>query len=129
MLAKASIGRLPLDHVRLVCLSCLDGSSAAYLRFILRRLGRRNDTVPVLIGAWWRKGSAAGAGHDPAAGHESVSTLAEAVGFAVRLASSAAANDAAAKPGDPSGTRPASLRDGIAPEGLAHVIDEEPHSR
>ena len=131
MLAKANIDRLPLDHVRLICLSCLDGSSAAYLRFILRRLGRHTVAVPILIGAWWRKGTAAETGPDPTAGYESVSTLAEAVGFAVRLASPAATNDAAAKPGDSSGKppRPASLRGGIPPEGLAHVVDDEPHAR
>ncbi len=129
MLAKANIGRLPLDDIRLVCLSCLDGSSAAYLRFILRRLARRNAAVPVLIGAWWRKGAAQDVGHDPAAGHDSVSTLAEAVGFAVRLASPVEADKVIANPGEksPETPRGAVLRDGGLPEGLAHVDDEANH--
>lgn len=131
MLAKANIGRLPLDEVRLVCLSCLDGSSAAYLRFILRRLRRRNAAIPVLIGAWWRKSVAHGTGQDPAAGHESVSTLAEAVGFAVRLASTTPETQAAERPGEPSAlpTELASRRNGNSPEGLARVVDEEPQPR
>ncbi len=131
MLAKANIGHLPLDEVRLVCLSCLDGSSAAYLRFVLRRLGRRNAAIPVLIGAWWRKSSADGSGQDPAAGHDAVSTLAEAVGFAVRLASTIPATDAAGHPRDPceQPTELAPRRNGNPSGGLAHVVDEEPHSR
>ncbi len=128
MLAKANIGRLPLDHVRLICLSCLDGSSAAYLRFILRRLARREAAVPVLIGAWWRKGAAQEAGLDPAAGHESVSTLAEAVGFAVRLASPTAADKAVGNQDVKAGEvlqAPAPL-DGRAPERLVTIGDGEP---
>lgn len=126
-LGKAKIGQMPLDEVRLVCLSCLDGSSPAYVRFILRRLARRNAAIPVLIGAWWRKGGADGPGQDPAAGHEAVSTLAEAVGFAVRLASPDAASEVTQHPGPGEETpRPARLDDGVALEGPAHV-DEEPH--
>ena len=129
MLAKANIGRLPLEEVRLVCLSCLDGSSAAYLRFILRRLGRRNAAIPVLIGAWWRKSGAHGTGPDPAEGREAVSTLAEAVGFAVRLASTTPETQAAERPGEP-GAPPTELgprRTGNSPEGSTRVVDKEPH--
>ncbi len=113
MLAKANIGQLPLEEVRLVCLSCLDGSSAAYLRFILRRIGRRNTAVPVLIGAWWRKGGAHEGGQDSAVGHESVSSLAEAVGFAVRLASMEPATEAAEHPGAPSGPPSVPAKDSV----------------
>ncbi len=90
MLSKARIAELPVDDARLVCLSCLDGSSAAYLRFILRRLRRRSGRVPILCGAWWRQagqGGANTAGPDALAGQESVPTLAEAVAHALRLAS------------------------------------------
>ena len=127
MLAKANIGRLPLKEVRLVCLSCLDGSSAAYLRFILRRIGRRNAAIPVLIGAWWRKSSAHPNGHDPAAGHDAVSTLAEAVGFAVRLASATPAAEAA----EPSGTSTelALPQDRMRPDKSAQLGDKERHVR
>ena len=113
MLAKANIGRLPLDEVRLVCLSCLDGSSAAYLRFILRRIGRRHAAIPVLIGAWWRKSSAQTTGQDPATGHDAVSTLAEAVGFAVRLASTMPATEAAARSGEPIGPPSVPAKDSV----------------
>lgn len=90
MLSKARMTELPVDDARLVCLSCLDGSSAAYLRFILRRLRRRSGRVQILCGAWWRQagqGGAGTAGPDALAGQDSVSTLAEAVAHALRLAS------------------------------------------
>lgn len=90
MLSKARIAELPVDDARLICLSCLDGSSAAYLRFILRRLRRRSGRVPILCGAWWRQagqGGADTAGPDALAGQDSVPTLAEAVAHALRLAS------------------------------------------
>ncbi len=129
MLAKANIGSLPLEEVRLVCLSCLDGSSAAYLRFILRRIGRARLRDPVLIGAWWRKSGAPEDGHDPAVGHESVSTLAEAVGFAVRLASTTLQAEAAEHPGDLSRRAESpSRQNGRRPEDPARAVDEERHS-
>ncbi len=128
-LAKANIGSLPLDQARLVCLSCLDGSSAAYLRFILRRLARRDAAIPVLIGAWWRKNGVPEDGHDPTAGHESVSTLAEAVGFAVRLASTTPEVEAAEHPGDLSRRAESpSRQNGRRPEDPARAVDEERHS-
>jgi predicted PurR-regulated permease PerM len=53
MLSKAHIESLDLSRARLICLSCLDGSSAAYLRFALRRVRRRAPRAMILIGAWW----------------------------------------------------------------------------
>lgn len=55
MLSKANIDRLDASTTRLICLSCLDGSSAAYLRFALRRVRRRAPRARILIGAWWRQ--------------------------------------------------------------------------
>lgn len=57
MLSKANIDRLDASTTRLICLSCLDGSSAAYLRFALRRVRRRAPRARILIGAWWRQAS------------------------------------------------------------------------
>ncbi len=98
MLSKTRIAELPVDNARLVCLSCLDGGSAAYLRFILRRLSRRSDRVPILVGAWWRQAGEGGADlpdPDAIAGRDSVSTLAEVVAHALRLASPQDAEGAA----------------------------------
>jgi hypothetical protein len=53
MLSKAHIDTLDIGRARLICLSCLDGSSAAYLRFALRRVRRRAPRAMILIGAWW----------------------------------------------------------------------------
>ena len=52
-LTKAEIETIDLAPVRLICLSALDGGSAAFLRFVLRRLRRRAPGVPILVGAWW----------------------------------------------------------------------------
>ncbi len=97
MLTKARIEGLDLGGAKLVVLSCLDGGSAAYLRYALRRLHRRDADVPMLVGAWWR-GAAAGregagdpgippVGDDAAQGRDAVSTLADAVAFAKGMAS------------------------------------------
>ncbi len=100
MLAKARIEGLDLGGAQLVVLSCLDGGSAAYLRFALRRLHRRDARVPILVGAWWRDAAAgregagdpgiAPAGDDAAHGRDAVSTLADAVAFAEGMAGPAA---------------------------------------
>jgi predicted PurR-regulated permease PerM len=54
-LSKAEIGSLEVAGVELIILSTLDGSSPAFLRFILRRLRRRAPKATILIGAWWRR--------------------------------------------------------------------------
>ena len=98
MLTRARLSELDLEAASLVCLSCLDGGSAAFLRFLLRRLTRRGAATPVLIGAWWRQADPPAAAGDPPASrdamvrrdaaenHDAVSTLAEAVTFALRMA-------------------------------------------
>ena len=92
MLGKTRIEGLAIDDARLVVLSCLDGSSAAYLRFALRRLQRRKAGVPMVVGAWWRRAPAprprAEQPETDAAGHrDAVRTLSDAVAYAARLAS------------------------------------------
>ena len=52
-LSKASIDALDTDNTRLICLSCLDGSSTDYVRFAIRRVRRRAPRAKILIGAWW----------------------------------------------------------------------------
>ena len=104
MLSKSRIAELALDDARLVCLSCLDGSSAAYLRFVLRRLHRRSARVPVLVGAWWRqtarqRSADDGDRRDDAQGRDTVSTLADALVYGARLASEDAAAETFTKPG------------------------------
>ena len=92
MLNKARISDLALDGARLVVLSCLDGSSPAYLRFALRRLDRRRPGIPVLVGAWWRRAGEDGVPGpsapvpEAAEGRDAVASLAEAVDHAERLA-------------------------------------------
>ena len=54
-LSKAAIEHLDVEGVALICLSALDGSSPAFMRFVLRRLRRRAPHAKILIGAWWRR--------------------------------------------------------------------------
>ena len=103
MLNKAKIGGLALDDAGLVILSCLDGSSAAYLRFALRRLERRKPGVPLLVGAWWRRGAGdgpAGAEDEAAAGRDAVSSFADALRRARHLAGPEAGRDGPERDGD-----------------------------
>ena len=54
-LSKTEIEALDVSHVRLICLSCLDGSTSAFLRFVLRRLRRRAPHAKILLATWWRR--------------------------------------------------------------------------
>lgn len=54
-LSKAEIEKLDVSGVAMICLSALDGSSPAFLRFVLRRLRRRAPGAQILVGAWWRR--------------------------------------------------------------------------
>jgi hypothetical protein len=60
-LSVAGIARLNPDRVGIICLSYLDVSSPAHLRFAVRRLRRRVPEATVVIGSW---------GQDPAAATE-----------------------------------------------------------
>lgn len=55
LLTKTAIESLDVSGVSLICLSALDGGSAAFLRFVLRRLRRRAPQAQILIGTWWRR--------------------------------------------------------------------------
>ena len=52
-LSKSAIGNLDVSKARLICMSCLDGTSSAYMRFALRRIRRRAPRARILVGAWW----------------------------------------------------------------------------
>jgi predicted PurR-regulated permease PerM len=60
-LSVAGIARLDPARIGLICLSYLDVSSLAHLRFAVRRLRRRVPEAKVLIGCW---------GQDPVAAEE-----------------------------------------------------------
>ncbi len=54
-LSKAEIATLDVSGVEVICLSALDGSSPAFLRFVVRRLHRRAPAAIVVMGTWWRR--------------------------------------------------------------------------
>lgn len=54
-LTKTAIEKLDVGSASLICVSALDGGSAAFLRFVLRRLRRRAPQAQILVGAWWRR--------------------------------------------------------------------------
>ena len=72
---------------QLVALSCLDGNSTAYLRFIMRRLRRRAPDATVLICSWWRCIEGHAPAPDAEVGDGQASRLSEAVAFCVGQAS------------------------------------------
>lgn len=86
-LLKANIDRLDLSRSRLICLSCLGGSSSAYLRFVIRRLRRRSPSAKILIGAWWRSVEGQSDPQGDMIGEASAATLSEAVAFCIGQAS------------------------------------------
>jgi predicted PurR-regulated permease PerM len=51
-LSTANIFRLETTGVALVCLSYLDTSSAAHMRFAVRRIGRKLPNVTIMLGLW-----------------------------------------------------------------------------
>ena len=97
-LLKVTIDKLDLSRSRLICLSCLDASGAAYLRFILRRLRRKAPSAKILIGAWWR--SVEGRPEQPSdtPAETSAATLSEAVAFCIGQASAESARGEQAEP-------------------------------
>lgn len=88
LLMKANMEAADLSGVRLVILSCLDGSSPAYLRFAQRRLRRKLPEAVILIGAWWRSVDGENTEPDDTSGDVRVATLGEAVAFCVDRAAS-----------------------------------------
>ena len=96
-LSKAAIGALDVSKARLICLSCLDGSSSAYMRFALRRVKRHAPRAKILIGAWWLQSDEPGSLPSGLSddGHAITEPLATTIVDAVRfcLASASALNE------------------------------------
>ncbi|MCW6507920.1 AI-2E family transporter [Lichenifustis flavocetrariae] len=90
-LSKGSIGQLDVASARLICLSCLDGTSSAYLRFAIRRIRRHAPRAKIMIGAWWLQTAEEG-GSQPAQAPASLvdpfaTTIVDAVRFCLAEAS------------------------------------------
>ena len=98
-LSKVEIARLDVSGARLICLSCLDGSSSAYLRFALRRVRRRAPRAKILVGAWWiqqQGDEAPGTGQfddDRAVSEPIATTIIDAVRFCLASASALDASE------------------------------------
>ena len=54
LLGRAHVGELDLAGARMVWICSLDGFSATYHRFLLRRLRRKTSSARIVIPAWWR---------------------------------------------------------------------------
>ena len=91
-LSKSAIEALDVSNTRLICISCLDGSSAAYLRFALRRLGRHAPRAKILVGAWWLQSDAAAAS-DGAFSQPRATTVVDAARFCLAEASALTGDD------------------------------------
>jgi predicted PurR-regulated permease PerM/methylmalonyl-CoA mutase cobalamin-binding subunit len=58
LLASFAVEDLPLRDVSVICLSVLSASSAAQLRYLVRRLRRRGRQARIVIGHWDRRDDA-----------------------------------------------------------------------
>lgn len=92
-LSKAAIGALDVANTRLICLSCLDGSSSAYLRFALRRIRRRAPEAKILIGAWWLQAAQGAAASDGGPSEPRATTIVDAARFCLAAASALSGDD------------------------------------
>ena len=95
-LSKGAIGTLDVANTRLICLSCLDGSSSAYLRFALRRLRRHAPGAKILIGAWWMQALADTGPSDDGFTEPRAATVVDASRFCLAAASALTGDDLAA---------------------------------
>jgi predicted PurR-regulated permease PerM len=88
-IASTNVFRLQTDGTVLVCLSYLDGMSAAAIRYTIRRMRRKLPNATMVLGCWTEADPA----HlqDLVKADVAVNTLREALAYAVR----AAANDPA----------------------------------
>ena len=86
-LGKNTIAALDVSAARLICLSCFDGTSMAYLRFALRRVRRHAPGVPILIGAWWLQAGPEADQGDHGFSEPRVATVVDAVRFCLAAAS------------------------------------------
>ena len=102
-LSKSAIGSLDVANTRLICLSCLDGSSSAYLRFALRRLRRHAPGARILIGAWWMQALADTGPSDDGFTEPRAATIVDASRFCLAAASALTGDDLAAVEASPAG--------------------------
>ena len=102
VLLNAKAAPVDLSAAGLIALSCFDGSSSAYLRFVLRRVRRRAPHAAVLVCAWWRIPGESGPVPEEAAGDAQVSTLPDALAFCLGHASAETLpQDAVSEPQSP----------------------------
>ncbi len=92
-LSKTAINALDVSATQLVCLSCLDGSSSAYLRFALRRLRRHAPGAKILIGAWWMQSAQNGGSPDTGFDEPHATTMVDAARFCLAEASALTGDD------------------------------------
>ncbi|WP_343898125.1 AI-2E family transporter, partial [Craurococcus roseus] len=100
-LGEAGLERLDPARVRLCCLSVLEeGSSAAGVRYFLRRLRRRLPDTAVVVGLWRARPDSPTltALREEGSGETTVTSLREAVAFCQAAAAPQSAREAAAEP-------------------------------
>jgi predicted PurR-regulated permease PerM len=84
-IASGSVARLDITGIVLVCLSYLDASSTAHMRYAIRRLRRKLPQATLLLGCW-ASGADKGAIGDMVKADIVVTELREAADYAVRAA-------------------------------------------
>ncbi len=84
---KANIDKADMASSKLIVLSCLHGSTPAYLRFVMRRLRRKAPQARIFIGTWWRGAEGRGPVPDERLGDGYAATLAEALALCIGHAS------------------------------------------
>jgi hypothetical protein len=87
-IATGGVARLDTTGIVLVCLSYLDASSTAHMRYAIRRLRRKLPQATMLVGCWTSGADAAAIG-DLVKADVAVTELREALDYAVRAASGA----------------------------------------
>lgn len=88
-IAGPNMPQLETAGVALVCLSYLDTSSVAHMRYAMRRLRRRLPQAGMLLGGWLADADTASL-RDLVRADAAVTTLQEALAYSVRVASGAA---------------------------------------
>jgi predicted PurR-regulated permease PerM len=85
MLSASNIFRLETTGVAMVCLSYLDGSSRAHMRYTIRRLRRKLPNARILLGCWLVEGDATTLG-DAVKADDVATTLRQAVRLCLEAA-------------------------------------------
>ena len=100
---KANIDKADIAPSKLIVLSCLHGSTPAYLRFLMRRLRRKAPRARIFVGTWWRGAEGREPAPDEGLGDGYAATLAEALALCIGHAS---AETEPEDPGRKSSSRP-----------------------